>query len=175
MYHEIERKFLVKKMPWLWSIRKVSQERYFIQRGDLFEEGFKRNGSIFEYETKFTISPQEKSREKVVVTREEFERQKENGTRVLERDSYSISKKNPVVSIKKYKGIYKGLVLAEVEFDSVEEMEDFQPYDWMGMEVTDTPLGKDARLVDLDREGLQKVLGDLQDDLEAAKDTGNFL
>lgn len=43
------------------------------------------------------------------------------------------------------------------------------------MEVTDTPLGKDARLVDLDREGFQKVLGDLQDDLEAAKDTGNFL
>lgn len=163
MHHEIERKFLVTKMPRLWGVKKVSQERYFIQRGDLVEEGYKRKDSIFEYEQKRTISPKEKSREKLRITREEFEEQKKKGTRVIERDSYSLTKKSPVISIKKYKGIYHGLVLAEVEFDSIEELNDFEPLPWMGIEVTDSPLGKDARLVNLDREAFEKVLEDIEE------------
>jgi CYTH domain-containing protein len=127
MYHEIERKFLVKKVPSLIGIRKVPQERYFIQRGLLFEEGVKKKGSVFEYESKFTLSKKEKTREKVMITKEEFDSLKIKGTHVLERDSYRISKKKPIISIKKYKGDYKGLVLAEVEFDSLEEMEEFDP------------------------------------------------
>ena len=61
-HHEIERKFLVTKMPRLWGVKKVSQERYFIQRGDLLEEGYKRKGSVFEYEQKITLSLKEKTR-----------------------------------------------------------------------------------------------------------------
>lgn len=158
MHHEIERKFLVKKMPHLWGVKKVSQERYFIQRGDLVEEGYKRKGSLFEYEQKVTLSLKEKTREKILITKEEFERQKKHGTRVIERDSYSLTKKSHVISIKKYKGLYQGLVLAEVEFDSVDEYNFFHPLPWMGREVTDTVLGKDAKLVNLDREQFEKEL-----------------
>lgn len=163
MHHEIERKFLVKKMPRLWFVKKVPQERYFIQRGDLVEEGLKRKGDVFEYELKITVSKNDKTREKTIVTKDEFERLKLNGTRVIYRDSYTLSKKSPIVSIKKYKGEYEGLVLAEVEFDTLEEAEEFESYSWMGAEVTDTKLGKDAKLVDLDREEFQKVLETIEE------------
>ncbi len=132
MYHEIERKFLVNDMPSLRGIRKVSQERYFIQRSELFEEEMKRKGLFFSYESKFSISKKEKVREKVFVSKAEFERLKVKGTQVIIRDSYTLTKQSPIISIKKYKGEYTGLVLAEVLFDSVEEMEMFTPLDWMG-------------------------------------------
>ncbi len=162
MYHEIERKFLVTKMPSLRGIKKVSQERYFIQRGDIVEEGLKRKDSVYLYEHKVTVSGKEKTREKKVITKEEFETLKERGTRVIERDSYTLTEESPLVSVKEYKGVYKGLVLAEVEFDGVDEMEMFKPFPWMGAEVTTTKLGKDARLVDLDREHFLALLHEIE-------------
>lgn len=158
MYHEIERKFLVKKMPTLKGILKIPQERYFIQRGVLFEEGLKRKGDDFIYEAKFSLSKKEKLQEKIHITKEEFERLKERGTHVLMRDSYQLSKKKPLLFIKKYNKDYRGLILAEVLFDSMIEMENFTPLPWMGKEVTDTLLGKDARLIDLDRDTFLKIL-----------------
>ena len=174
MYHEIERKFLVNDMPSLRGIRKVPQERYFIQRGELFEEGMKRKGDTYTYESKFMLSKDEKKREQIIVTQEEFETSKSRGTSIIERDSYSLTKKSPVISIKKYHGTYSGLILAEVEFDTIDEMEDFIPLDWMGPEVTHTPLGKDARLVDLTREKFVKILGDIKDNYEMVR-SGSFL
>lgn len=174
MYHEIERKFLVDDMPSLRGIRKVPQERYFIQRGELFEEGMKKKGNMFAYESKFTISKDEKTRERILVTKEEFERVKTNRTPVIERDSYSLTRKSPVISIKKYKGVYAGLILVEVEFDTVEEMENFVPLEWMGAEVTNTPLGKDAKLIDLDREKFKKILTEIEENHNPLS-TGSFL
>ena len=175
MHHEIERKFLVKKQPRLWFVKKVHQERYFIQRGDLVEEGLKRKGDVFEYEKKITVSKNDKTREITIITKDEFERLKEKGTRVIVRDSYTLSKKGPIISIKKYKGEYNGLVLAEVEFDSLEEAENFEPYTWMGAEVTDTKLGKDAKLVDLDREAFQKLLETIEENYNFKGFDGNVL
>ncbi len=137
MYHEIERKFLVTKMPNLKGIEKVPQEEYFLQRGDLIEEEIKRKKSVCYYERKVTISSKEKSREKRAVPKEVFDALRSKGTSIIKRDGYKISEKHPVISIKTYKGVYDGLVLAEVKFDSVEEMEEFRPFDWMGVEITD--------------------------------------
>lgn len=175
MYHEIERKFLVNKMPSLYGVKKVEQERYFIQRGVLFEEGIKRKGELYQYESKFTLSKKERTRENVWITKEEFEKLKEKGTQILERDSYIISKKKPIISIKKYKGVYRGLVLAEVEFDSVGEMEEFIPFPWMGIEVTDTPFGRDATLIDLDRKEFLKILKDVEEKARASWGNEGFL
>lgn len=163
LHNEIERKFLVKKMPLLFFIKKTSQERYFIQYGDLVEEGYKRTGSKYEYEIKTFVSPEERTREKRDVTKEEFEAQKENGSKIIERDCFYLTKKSPIISIKKYKGLYNGLNLAEVEFDSTEERENFVPPSWMGVEVTDTPLGKDSTLISLDEDHFLKILNDMRE------------
>lgn len=175
MHNEIERKFLINEMPRLFGIKKVLQERYFIQRGDLFEEGLKRKDSIFEYESKFVLSKNERTREKITITKEEFDTLKERGTHILFRESYTLSQKSPIVSIKKYKGIYRGLTLAEVEFDSISEMESFVPFDWMGMEVTDTPLGKDSLLIDLDKEKFKSILLETEEKSKPSWDSGSFL
>lgn len=175
MHHEIERKFLVTTMPSLSGIQKIPQERYFIQRGDLLEEGLRRKGDFFEYEIKRTLSKKEKTRERTFISKAEFEASKAKGTRVIERDSYVLSKKSPLVSIKKYRGIYRGLVLAEVEFDSVTECEKFIPFDWMGTEVTETALGKDAKLVDLDRDHFEKVLAEMEQNFNTMGMEGSYL
>ena len=175
MHHEIERKFLVKKIPRLWCIKKVSQERYFLQRGDLLEEGMKRKGSVYVRELKMMIAQNEKTREVTQVTQNVFEALKEKGTYVIERDSYELTSTPPIISIKKYKGIYQGLVLAEIEFDSVDDMESFVPLDWMGAEVTDTLLGKDARLVDLDKETFKKKLQEIEENFDYKADGVSFL
>ncbi|MDQ5962197.1 MAG: hypothetical protein QG653_4 [Patescibacteria group bacterium] len=162
MHNEIERKFLVQKMPKLRGITPVLQERYFIQSGDLVEEGFKRKGRVFEHELKIAITPDERTREVVVITKDEFEKFKPKNGHIIYRDSYPISKK-PLLSIKKYKGDYEGLVLAEVEFDSHEEAEKWRPLKWMGAEVTDTPLGKDSSLILLSRKKFKGILGDIEE------------
>ena len=77
---------------------------------------------------------------------------------MLVRESYLISKTSPRILIKKYKGDYRGFVFAQVEFDSIEAMERFEPLDWMGTEITNSPLGRDAWLLGLDREHFMKVL-----------------
>lgn len=163
MYHEIERKFLVKKMPNVKGMEKVHQERYFLQRGDLLEEEIKKKRSVCYYERKITISSHEKSREKRAIPEETFKALQSRGKGVIENDAYKVSSKHPVISIKTYQGTYKDLVLAEVKFDTVEEMEDFRPLDWMGAEITDTKLGNDARLVDLDREHFKRELQSIVD------------
>lgn len=158
MYHEIERKFLVQNMPNIKGVVPTLQERYFLQRGDLVEERIQKNGTIFEYEKKVALSPREWRRNKKQLTEEEFKELSRKASKVLKRESYSLSKKNPRVSIKVYLGEYKGFIFAEVEFDSLKECETFTPLTWMGSEITNSPLGRDAWLLDYDREHFLKKL-----------------
>lgn len=158
MYHEIERKFLVDRMPALGGIKPVVQERYFLQHGDLVEERIQKSGTRYEYEMKFAISPDVWRREKRLLDYEQFSLLRKKTLKAIERVSYSLSKKNPRVSIKKYQGIYKGFVIAEVEFDSLQESKEFKPFAWMGAEITHSPLGREAWLLKFDREHFLKAL-----------------
>jgi hypothetical protein len=45
----------------------------------------------------------------------------------------------------------------------------------MGREVTDTKLGKDASLIDLNRESFMKIFLDLKEDQNVSFETGCFL
>ena len=53
-----------------------------------------------------------------------------------------------------------------MEFDSKEEGEEFEPLPWMGIEITATPLGRDAKLSDLDREHFLSLLNQITPDTE---------
>jgi CYTH domain-containing protein len=164
MHNEIERKFLVQKLPRLRGIKVVPQERYFIQQAEegIVEEGFKRTGNVFQHELKISVASDERTQEVIVITKEEFERFKKKGTKIIYRDSYLVSEK-PRILIKKYKDDYEGLVLAEVEFNTHEEAEEFRPRTWMGAEMTDTQVGKDIHLVKLSWEEVQKVVAEAEE------------
>ncbi|MFH1399401.1 MAG: hypothetical protein ABIG95_04805 [Candidatus Woesearchaeota archaeon] len=96
--------------------------------------------------------------EKTEISKEEFEKLKRISTKAIIRDSYLFSD-NPNISIKIYHGNYEGLVRAEVEFLSEKEARAFEPLEWMGEEITESDLGKDARLVKLGKHEFRELLG----------------
>lgn len=61
------------------------------------------------------------------------------------RKSYNVSE-NPKVQIKVYGGKFEGLIRAEIEFESKEECDNYKPLDWMGAEISNTPIGNDVTL-----------------------------
>ncbi|MBU1110867.1 hypothetical protein KKB83_04595 [Patescibacteria group bacterium] len=159
--HEIERKFLVEKLPDLSDKDSVSYERYFLKIEADFEERIQRKGDKYEKEKKFKTSDLSRKTEKQEISKRDFDVLINSASKSIIRESYKISD-NPEVTIKIYHGDYEGLTRAEVEFSSEDEAKNFQSYDWMGKEITNTQLGKDSKLIQLN----QKEFKDLLDSLK---------
>ena len=157
MIKEIERKFLVKKLPNLSKLRCVPYERYFLEITSKSETRIQRKGENYEHEKKFVESDLTRKTKKSNISKQEFEKFKKQAKKSITRDSYQMSE-NPDISIKIYHGDYEGLVRAEVEFKNEEEARKFKPLDWFGKEITGTPLGKDARLINLSKEEFRQLL-----------------
>ena len=158
---EIERKFLAKNLPDLSEKECISYERYFLKIESDFEERVQKKGDKYEKERKFKTSNLSRETEKQEISREDFDVFKKSASKSIIRDSYKISD-TPNITIKIYRGDYEGLIRVEVEFSSEEEAKNFQPYDWMGKEITDTKLGKDAKLI----QSTKKEFNDLLDSLK---------
>lgn len=174
MYHEIERKFLIESMPDLKGIKPILNEQYFLQHGDLMEERIQKKDGVCEHEIKTIFASGEWSREKSVIDEKDFNLLKARSSKVLLRESYSLSKINPRLSVKVYQGTYKGLVFAEVEFNSHEEAENYEPLEWMGTEITHCPLGRDAWLLNFDREHFLNALQTENDKLNKDMMSGSL-
>jgi CYTH domain-containing protein len=157
MSAEIERKFLVTTMPDLTGQEPIRYERYYLNRSDNVEERIQKKGDTYEYEKKEKVSDLEHKKETRSITQEEFESLRAGTSDAIIRDSFKVSN-NPDITIKVYHGKYEGLIRAEVEFDSLESAEAFIPSEWMGKEITGTPLGKDSGLLDLSEEQFKEML-----------------
>ena len=59
---------------------------------------------------------------------------------------YRIPFDDHVIELDQFHDALEGLVLAEVEFDSEEEMAAFEPPDWFGRDVTGDPAYSNASL-----------------------------
>lgn len=156
MKNEIERKFLVKTLPNFTNIEKIEYERYFLFNKNDIEIRIQRKGTKFELERKVLVSKLERTREKLEITRDEFDTLKLLADDVIIRDGYRLSS-NPDISVKIYHGKYEGLVRAEVESESLEELQQFQPPGWFGKEITDTLLARDSQLCKLSEEEFKKL------------------
>ena len=163
---EIERKFIVKTLPDLSSIQPLKYERYFVKLEEGYQERVQRRGDKYEFEIKKlvptvgNISHHEKTRRQI--TQEEFDRFKIGKENLgIIRNSYKISE-HPDLSIKIYHGRFEGLVRAEIEFQSEEEAKNYVPEEWMGEEITNSPLGMDSRLLQLTLEEFKSLLGRLE-------------
>ena len=159
---EIERKFLVKKLPDLSKNECISYERYFLKIESDFEERIQKKGDNYELERKVNKSDLSRKTEKKEMSKKDFDTLKKSAvSKSIIRDSYNISG-NSTITIKIYHGDYEGLVRAEVDFFSEEEAKNFQPYDWMGKEITNTQLGKDSKLIQLTRKKFKDLLDSLK-------------
>jgi adenylate cyclase len=154
---EIERKFLVKRLPDLSKRECINYERYFLKIEADSEERIQKKGDKYEKERKFKISDLSRKTEKQEISKEDFDVLKKTASKSIIRDSYKISD-IPNITIKIYHRNYDGLVRAEVEFSSEMEAKNFQPYNWMGKEITNTQLGNDSRLIKLDPKEFKDLL-----------------
>lgn len=157
MPKEIERKFLIKTMPNISGLESILYERYFIFRNKNIEIRVQRKGSKYEFERKTKENSLTHSKQKFEISKEEFDFLKENSKESITRESFLLQS-NPEISIKIYHGRFEGLNRVEVEFENEKLAEDYLPPDWFGEEITDTPLGKDSRLLDLTQDDFDVFL-----------------
>ncbi len=147
MVNEIERKFLVREMP--IDISKQAPkvyERFYLEVAPDFEDRIQMVDDRYYREKKRRVSDLERTKEKEEISKEEFERLKQDAGNAILRESFFVSQE-PEISIKVYKGRFEPLVRAEVEFETEVEAKKFIPLYWMGKEITDSPLGKDSKLI----------------------------
>ncbi|MBP9701453.1 MAG: hypothetical protein KBD47_00545 [Candidatus Pacebacteria bacterium] len=147
---EIERKFILSKLPDVSGIIPMEYERYFLERGSGIETRVQKKGNKYTYEKKIEKEGVGRERaEEREISEEEFNTLKKTASKAILRTRYDIS---PLIAIQAYHGDYEGLIRYEVEFNTVEEAQAFVPESWLGKEIIDSPIGRDGKLLDLNRE-----------------------
>lgn len=97
---EIERKFLIQKLPDLSQIKPIRYERYFISDEDKNQIRVQKKGHKYELETKQQINEQEYYKTKREITKTEFLELSAECNKSIIRLSYLISE-SPNITIKK--------------------------------------------------------------------------
>ncbi len=147
---EIERKFLLSTLPDVNGIAPIEYERYFLERGNGVETRVQKKGNKYTYEKKIEKEGIGRERaEEREISEEEFNTLKKTASKAILRTRYDTS---PLIAIQVYHGDYEGLIRYEVEFNTVEEAQAFVPEPWLGKEITNSPLGRDGKFLDLSRE-----------------------
>jgi CYTH domain-containing protein len=138
---EIERKFLVRKLPdnlASHAPKEISQG-YLVSMDDGLQVRLRKKGDKYWLTFKRGVGNVREERE-VELTAEQFGAlwPATEGKRLV-KTRYEIPLGERVVEIDVYHGKHEGLVVAEVEFDAEEAAKDFQPPDWLGDDVTGDP------------------------------------
>ena len=140
---EIEKKFLVKKIPEQKEWRNTS----VIEQGYLCAEPVIRirrldEQYILTYKSRDGVKNETNicvnREEELPLTKEAYEhlRSKCDGC-IIEKERNRIPYEGHVIELDVFHGKYEGLVIAEVEFATVEEARNFQEPEWFGQNVSD--------------------------------------
>jgi CYTH domain-containing protein len=139
--HEIERKFLIRKLPekldqfphqqieqgYLVATRDGRQVR-LRRRGDSCTLTFKTADGAVREEREIELGP------------EQFDKLwPATAGKRLTKTRHEVPWNNFLVEIDLYHGMNQGIVVAEVEFKNERECAEFLPPDWFGEEVTNNP------------------------------------
>ncbi|MEY2559742.1 MAG: adenylate cyclase [Verrucomicrobiota bacterium] len=138
---EIERKFLVRKLPDDLATRPSAQisQGYLVSTDDGLQVRLRKSDKNYSLTYKRGLGNVREERE-VELLAEQFSAlwPATEGKRLL-KTRYEIPLGDLVVEIDVYGGRHEGLVVAEVEFDDEEAAAKFQPPDWLGDDVTGDP------------------------------------
>lgn len=138
---EIERKFLVQKLPDQlgdFPRAEISQGYLVIAPGGV-QVRLRQSGTSHSLTYKRGEGGARDERE-IELTREQFDAlwPATKGKR-LTKTRYEIGLGDLVVEIDIYSGRHQGIVVAEVEFPDEKSAREFQPPDWLGKDVTHDP------------------------------------
>ena len=138
---EIERKFLVRKLPdglTTYPSNEISQG-YLVSLDDGLQVRLRKSGERHTLTFKRGTGHVREERE-VELTAKQFDAlwPATEGKRLV-KTRYEIPLGERTVEIDLYHDRHEGLVVAEVEFDEEEAAKNFQPPDWLGDDVTGDP------------------------------------
>lgn len=134
----LTRRFIIQSLENINVNNPVRYERYYIN--DNLRIQSKNNALEKEILDKNNVII-----EKINISEEEFNKLKKEAYSKIIRDSYLYLDDNRV-SIKKYLDRYKGLIRVEIKFNSIDEMNNYEPENWMEAEITNSPLAFDKYL-----------------------------
>ena len=138
---EIERKFLVRKLPadlTTFPFAEIAQG-YLVSMDDGLQVRLRKAGERYSLTYKRGTGNVREERE-VELTATQFDAlwPATEGKRLV-KTRYEIPLGERTVEIDLYHDRHEGLVVAEVEFDEEEAAKNFQPPDWLGDDVTGDP------------------------------------
>ena len=138
---EIERKFLLNDrfQQEILSKRLQSHQltQYYVQVGEE-EERYRRQDNLYFHTIKKRVDGGLQREEiETECTKGDFEVNKRNMVgNIIEKKRYIFPFGERKVEIDVYGGVFKGLIICEVEFPSKDEADTFVPPDFFGVEVT---------------------------------------
>lgn len=140
----LTRRFIIHSLNKVSLSNPIRYERYYIDDNLRVQ----RKGTILEKEI---LDSKNNMIEKTKISVEEFDKLKAISYSKILRDSY-LFLDDDRISVKKYFEKYDGLIRVEVKFNSIDEMNHYKKNDWMGIEITNSPLAFDKDLSKLSRQ-----------------------
>ena len=135
---EIERKFLVKELPELLdSYKKRRIEQAYLCTDPVVRVRQDNEDYYLTYKSKGLIAREEYN---LPLTREAYAHllEKADGN-IITKTRYEIPEKNGLtIELDVFEGKFQGLILAEVEFESMEEALAYTPPGWFGEDVSNS-------------------------------------
>ena len=134
----LTKRFIINSLDGLNLSEAIRYERYYINDNLRIQ----RKNNVYQKEV---LDDRNNIIDKTCISEDEFLNLKEKSYSEIIRDSYLFLNGNNI-SIKKYLGKYNGLFSVEVKFASLDEMNSYVKEDWMGKEITNSPLAFDKYL-----------------------------
>lgn len=132
---EIERKFLVKELPDLSKYEYVDIEQGYLSTSPVVRIRKKNDKYILTYKGSGLMAREEIE---ASLTEEAYQHllEKIDGYPITKR-RYMIPFEDYMIELDVFEGHMKGLIMAEVEFASMEDAKGFNPPQWFGEDVTE--------------------------------------
>lgn len=158
---EIERKFWVRSLPsaYLQYSPVPIEQGYIAIEKDGHAVRLRRKGGAF-FLTVKSSGGMVREEYEVSISKKQFEVlwKSTEGRRIL-KTRYIVPYQKWQIEVDIFKGKLEGLVIAEIEFESIEAANAFQKLEWMEVEVTGNPFFNNRKLQEMN--GIEAVLAHL--------------
>lgn len=146
----LTKRFIISSLCDLSLSKPIRYERYYIN--DTLR--VQKKDSLYQKEI---LDNNNNVIDKINISKKEFVELSKQAYSKIIRDSY-LCLDDKRISIKKNLDKYEGLFRVEIVFNSIEEMNNYVKENWMGDEITNSPLAFDKYLSKLSKEEFNKEL-----------------
>ena len=144
-------------MPNLTGLENLVYDRYYLYNENGTVIRIQHIGDKYQLERKENRTDLTRIEHTLEISEDEFKTLSKLSEDHIMRDSYIIQFA-PQVMLRIYHGKYEGLARAEVVFENVVDAKAFEPLDWFGEEITDSPLAQEGKILKLSQKEFKKLL-----------------